>query len=417
MTGFERYVSAKGLKPDSLTTDQQTMLMQSYLSDIAAKAEKVGELEQKIADLEGDRAAAAQKAKKDMDDLMAKMVDIAKGANQFVGTKSFRAQLFEELSTKAVELKNAMARNSGTLEFKATFVRGSVVDNPLGQFLSGVGQLAHRSLTVYDALRKVPMTGNADNGRVRYLDWDQTNTVRNAGMVAEEGSIPEATARFRFYEESLKKVGNLIPFSDESEADMQFLLNEIERFLEGNLMLTINQQLVTGDGTGNNLTGMANIIPTYTAASEGVTDPNIFDLLVSIQTAIAIAAGNKGMADVVFMHPTDIDKLRRTKDANGQYIIPPFAGGPLNVSGMTIVGSADVVQNTLYVGTSQYAEIYEKDGFGIEFGYTGNDFRDGLKRMRIYKRLLFLIRQVDRSSFRRVTNIDVAVAALAPVAP
>ncbi|MDP6772423.1 MAG: phage major capsid protein, partial [Anaerolineales bacterium] len=252
------------------------------------------------------------------------------------------------------------------------------------------------------------------NGTVRYVDWDEATKVRAAAMIAEGATFPESTAAWQTYTVKLKKVADILPWTDEFEYDDAFLVGELQRFLVININLIKGTQIINGDGTGNNLEGIFNVSPAYTPVAAGITDASIYDLIVKLREAIETGQRNGVQVDFALMNITDINKYKLKKDGENNYIMPPFYDADGNrIDGVTIIEDNAVPANTMVIGDSRYTMIYREPGLNVEIGYSGTDFEEGKKRMRVYERCLFLIRTVDRTAFLEVTDIDAALTTLA----
>ena len=175
---------------------------------------------------------------------------------------------------------------------KADTLRASVVGNQAALDLTDVGQLAHRKLTVYDIFRKVPVPAGS-NGVVRYVDWDDATTVRAAAAIAEGAAFPESTAKWATYTLALQKVGDIIPMSEELMYDAPLFAAELQNFLETNVAIKVDTDLVTGNGTAPNINGLKAQIPNYTPVAAGITDASIYDLLVKLRETISAPYGSK----------------------------------------------------------------------------------------------------------------------------
>jgi hypothetical protein len=321
-----------------------------------------------------------------------------------------KADIFITLTEKGFEKETQEVKD---LETKATTTTASVVGNANALDLAGVGQLASRANNFYNFLNTIAVPANA-NGTIRYYDWDEATKVRAAAMVAEGAAFPESTASWQVYTEKLKKIGDLIPWTDEFEYDDQFLVNELGRFLTTNVNLIKGNQVINGDGTGNNIKGLITFLPAYTPVASGIVDASIYDLFVKLRESIEAQAGNKYRTNFAVMNIADINKYKLKKDANNNYIMPPFYDAAGNrIDGVTVIEDNAVVANTMFIGDSSYVSKYEQPGLGIEFGYINTDFRDGLKRARLYNRILLNIRTVDRPGFLKVTDIGAALTTLA----
>ena len=320
------------------------------------------------------------------------------------------------------EIRNAWKANDelffakhskGFTTDKATVTTASVANNANALDLPEIGQLATRRNALYEILPKFNVPASA-NGTIRYIDWDQATIARAAAMMAQQGTFPESTAVWKTVTESLKKVGDSIPWTDEFEYDDAFLVNELGQFLRTNVDLIKGSQIINGNNTGNNLNGMVTVIPAYTPVASGITDASIYDLFVKLRESIETGARSKYLTDFAVMNIADINKYKLKKDANNNYIMPPFVdANGTRIDGVTVIEDNAVTANTMFIGDRQFARIYETAGVGFEMGYINTDFTDGRKRMRLYNRLLFLIREADRSGFLKVTDIDAALTTLA----
>ena len=78
-------------------------------------------------------------------------------------------------------------------------------------------------------------------------------------------------------------------------------------FLRVNVDILIDGQLLLGDGTGNNITGLDTYAPAYTAAASGIADASIYDLVVKVDEDITALTGNKYNFNFVLMTIVDIN--------------------------------------------------------------------------------------------------------------
>ena len=335
----------------------------------------------------------------------------AQGENKDNG-ESPRTVEFNEIKEK---LSNMAKGTPGSIEIKATVDVASIATNTAGYDIPSIGQLSEAERNVYAVLPKITISdGQNLRKTINYWDWDEDTTVRAADMVAEEGTFPESTAAWKQYTLPIQKVGDTLPVTEEFMEDEQVFYAELDRFLRTNVEIKINDQVVNGDGTGNNLTGMIASVPAYTAAASGITDASIYDLIVKLRESIMASRGGKYNVNVGFMNLADVNKMKLKKDANNNYILPPFVDRSGNVvDGLTIIVDNAVTANTMFVGDSRFATIYERTGLDISTGYVNAQFTEDAMTLKVRKRLAFLIREVDKTGFLRVTDIAAALTTLA----
>lgn len=302
----------------------------------------------------------------------------------------------------------------GSVELKADTTRASIINNEQALDLPDIGQLATGRMRAIDLFPTINVSGSNNNGTVRYYDWDQATTVRAAAMVAEGGTFPESTAKWEKFTIDLKKIGDSLPVTEEFFEDEAMFAAELEMFLRLNVELEANDQVVNGDGTGNNLTGLVTSSPAFVPVASGISDASIYDLIVKVKEDIETDQDAKYVTNFALMNIADVNLMKLKKDANENYIMPPFVDRAGNiVDGVTIVVDNKVVANTMIMGDSRYGRVYMKNGVQVSRGTVDAQFVEDTTTLKIRKRMLLLVRNVDKTGFRKVTSISAALTTLA----
>lgn len=342
-----------------------------------------------------------------LDEIQEKVSQIEeKTVNNKKQTKTFSEEVIEKLP----EIKEIIKGNStDAVVIKADTTRASISGNTAALRLPDIGQLGVKQRSLYDIFPKIPVPVGNHNGVIKYVDWDEASIARAAAMVAEGGTFPESTAAFQEYSLPLRKVGDTLPVTEEFGEDDVTAAAELEMFLDTNVETVIDNQIAVGDGTGQNLTGLMASAPAYTPVAAGITDANIYDLVRKVKTSITADRGSKYQPDFVAMNSDTADSLRLHKDADNNYIFPDIN----NIGNMIIVEDNNLADNTLVVGDRRYARIYEMGGVEISRGLTGTQFVEDLQTIKARKRLLFLIREADKTGFAKVTDVSAALTTLA----
>lgn len=305
---------------------------------------------------------------------------------------------------------NAIAKGSQEeVVIKATTNRASISNNTQTIELTTIGQLGVKMRSLYDKVRKITIGKGNHNGTISYHDWDEATTVRAAAMVAEGAAFPESTAKFQEYTLKLRKIGDTLPVTEEFFEDEQRAAAELDMFLDTNVSTKIDDQIINGDGTGENLKGLLASVPAYTPVASGIPSANIYDLVKKVRTDITKTRGSKYRPDMVVMNSDTLDRLQLEKDANDNYIFRDTN----KIGNLEFVIDDNLADNVLVVGDSRYASIYEMGGVVLSKGEVNAQFTSDMMTIKARKRLLFLIRTVDQTGFRKVTNITTALATLA----
>lgn len=326
------------------------------------------------------------------------------------GTKGNANVFAEEIKANKEALKAIAKGGNSEIVVKADTVRASIATDPSGLFLDGIGQLQRVKRSLYDLFRKVPVSSGNHSGVIRYIDWDEATTVKAAASVAEGVAFAESTAKFKGYSLSLQKIGDSLPVSEEFFEDDVMAAAELDMFLSTNVEDKIDSQIVIGDNTGTNLKGLVSSVPAYTAAASGITDANIYDLVAKVSESITSVGGAKYAPDFVAMNIADINKLKLKKDSTNNYV---FNFNDPRIASINIIEDNNVVANTMYVGDSRFAKIYEMGGVVVSKGFNGTDFAEDMMTLKARKRLALLIREADKTGFRKVASISAALTTLA----
>jgi HK97 family phage major capsid protein len=322
---------------------------------------------------------------------------------------SKEVSLHIELKDNKEALQNILKSGVGEIELKANVLRASIATNPSQLIIDGIGQLQRMKRGLYNFIRKIPVGKGNHNGTIAYIDWDEATTVKAAAMVAEGAAFPESTATFKGYTLPLRKIGDTLPVSEEFFEDQEMAAGELELFLDANVNAKIDDEIINGDNTGQRLKGIFTTVPAFTAVASGIAQANIFDLIVKVAESITSVGGAKYQPDFVAMNIVDINKLVLKKDTNGQYL---FSKNLQEVP-YTIIEDNNVAANTMVLGDSRFARIYEMGGVVLSKGEVNAQFTSDMMTLKARKRLAFLIRQVDTTGFRKVASISSSLTTLA----
>ena len=319
---------------------------------------------------------------------------------------------FKQIS-EVVKSENREAFHSFSVSYKATATTAAVTstrtyrDNELVP-------LTARRMVMEDLFRHIPI--GADNaGQVAYIDWDEATTVRAAAAVAEGAAFPESTVKWEEKTIKLKKIGDTIPVTEEFMFDEARFAGELAEFLSENVDLAVDDQLLNGDGTGANLTGLLTTAPAYTPVNRGITAPTVYDLIPILREIIVKGKGAKFQPNFVMMNLTEINKVKLEKDANNNYIMPPFVSrSGAVIDGIPVIENNNMADNTLVIGDSRRGRIYDStEGYSLSVGYVNAQFASDLKTMKGRRRLALLIKDSEALGYLQVTDIAAALTALA----
>lgn len=423
MTKFEKFLETKGLTSTSFAeknAEEMASLYTEYneqtskaLEDAIAKnatKEEIAALKEEFTESMNKKFDSLQTALKAQGLTLAKMLENGAPKGQ---AKSLIEQIKENLADLKAIAKDASSKEVVLTNYKAMTERASIANNQQAFDLMDIGQLAHRKLSAYDIFPKLTVSATNTNGVIRYYDWDEDTIVRAAAMIAEKGSFPQSTAKWKKGSISVQKVGDTLPITEEFLEDESMFAAELQMFLVTNVDIVVDDQIINGDGTGNNLTGVLASVDAFDATDYAGTVDNasIYDLIVKVSEDITATGGSKYTPDVAIMNISDINKMKLTKDANHNYVLPPFVTRDgTNVSGMTIIECNAITADTMVVCDRKFGRIYEYAGLTVSKGFVDAQFTADEITMKVRKRLAFLVRAADKGGFRKVTSIAADLA-------
>lgn len=386
-------------------------------NDIIAKAkaedrdltpEEVTEIEAKSAEIkELDEKIAAQAKGKALLDSFATL-----GPDEPEGDTP-AAKSLGEFAAKAIGEQMRNARGSKftltTPEFKAASDTHTVASSLAPAVTTVDTNLVtgvRRRLTVRDLLGAETISGSAITYFVEgALEGDFTTVAEGATKPQLHYEDPTAVT------ESLKKIAAFIKESDEIMEDLPWYVSAINSRLLYNLGLFEENQLLSGNGTGTNILGLLNRVGVQTEAGETTADhaDAIFRAITKVSTGSGLDA------DGIVINPTDYQRLRLTKDGNGQYFGGGFFSGQYGQGGIieqpplwglrTVVTPA-IAAGTVLVGAfAQAASVVQKGGVRVESTNTdGTDFINNRITIRAEERVALAARRP--AGFVKVTLTD-----------
>lgn len=196
-----------------------------------------------------------------------------------------------------------------------------------------------------------------------------------------------------------------------------FVESEVRTVLMRLLDHKIDEALLLGDGTGNNVSGVDSFAPDWAAGSFAlaVDTPNVYDVISTGVTQISVAGqDNFFVPNVTVMNELDIEKMRLTKDANGNTLINPFHDfNSQTIRGTRIVSSPIVPANQLYIGDFSYGTVYTLRGITLEFTDShAENFLSDIIVIKATARKQLLVRNVHTGAFLHVPSISQAITDL-----
>lgn len=222
---------------------------------------------------------------------------------------------------------------------------------------------------------------NAAGTASRFVVWiEQANPDPGVAGMTAEGAEKNQTD-FDLVERSaqVQKISAYIKVSKEMLADIAFMRGEINNELMELVSLKLDEQILLGDGTGNNLAGIDLNAVAWSAGLFANTIPaaNNTDVL---RVAIAQIQQANFMANYILLNPADAAALELTKSTTGEYTYPinMAYGMPKTIYGLPVIENNLIPVGTFYVGDFTKSHLRVREDMNIQVGYVNDDFTKNL---------------------------------------
>ena len=274
-----------------------------------------------------------------------------------------------------VMMKDISLLAQKALVFSGTGSGGSLVQNDV---LAGLRvPLPQRELTLMDL---VP-TARTSSDTIEYVREDSYTNA--AAPVAEatattgtSGTKPESTLVFSTQTAPVRTIAHWVPITNRMLADAPAIRGIIDNRLLLGLDLTLESQIITGDGTGENLLGILNAPSINIQAGTAAT---AIDSIFRARTQVRVVGKSRPTGVVV--HPNDWEAMRLAREnaatgTLGAYLMgPPSQIGATTLWGLPVVESEGIPENTALVGDfAMGCMLFDREQSAIRVGYIDQQF-------------------------------------------
>ncbi len=230
--------------------------------------------------------------------------------------------------------------------------------------------LGRRPLTIFDLIT----VGDTESDTIEYPRV--TTETNNAAVVAEatatsggSGASPESALALEKVTAVVKAISHFIPATNRALNDAGQVRTLIDNFLEHGLREKLEDQIVGGDGSGENFTGIANVSGVQAQAWA----TNILTTLRQARTKVRVTGRAK--ASAYLLHPNDWEDIDLLQDNEARY----FFGGPSVLGtprlwGLPVVECEAVTEGYGYCGDFKQVVLWNRAGATIQVSNSHSDF-------------------------------------------
>lgn len=261
---------------------------------------------------------------------------------------------------------------------------GGAGDLIVPQRVPGIIRQPDRQMTI----RNLLATGRTTSNSIEYVQ--ESGFTNAAAPVAEGAQKPESTISFELQTAPVRTIAHWVQASKQVLADVPMLQSYIDTRLRFGLELVEEEQILAGDGTGQNLLGLIPQATAYDTTRSKVGDTRI-DTIRRAMTQVRIA---EYRPDAIVLHPNDWEEIELTKDANQRYIWANPAGltGP-TLWGLPVIDTTAVEEGEFLVGNFlMSAQVWDREDATVDISTEDRDnFIKNMVTIRAEERLALTV--------------------------
>jgi HK97 family phage major capsid protein len=358
-------------------SDEALLAFNSKTEELIKKATEVdnrlSDVEQKMV---GGRGGGQQNNGVEMKTLGQHVVENEEVKNRLLGSSSTKTgSVRMEIETKTI------LSAAGTWGATASVTNSLVIPQRVEPVM-----LPMRQLTIRDLVAP----GNTVSNAIEFAV--QTARTNNAAVVAENTAKPYSNYTWDLRSFPVRTVAHLVKASRQILDDAPALQSTIDAEMRYGLQFAEEAQLLSGDGTGQNLLGIIPQASAYSAAFT-VTGETAIDRIrmAMLQATIALYP-----VSGTVLNPTDWTKIEMLKDGMGRYIIgdPQGTTAP-RLWGQPVVASLGMTAGTFLTGAFRYgAQIFDRLAIEVLISTENvDDFEKNMVSIRAEERLAFVVKR------------------------
>lgn len=258
-------------------------------------------------------------------------------------------------------------------------------------------------------------TGSTGKASIQYVDMSPTEGTM--AITAEGALKPLISISYVIRYSQARKMAGRTKISEEALDDIPFILSAIRNELAYQHAIGIQ---------GDIFTVVSAFAPAFVAGTlaASTTSPSNYDAIRAAIYAVKIASKGKFIPNAVLVASSDVYAMGATKDANRQYVFPPFVmPDGTTISGVKVVEVADGVSvpaGTFIVGDwkklhfENYKTFTVRIGQGIQGSATAanivSDFESNMYTLIGESRYHLWIYENEKPAFIKTTFAAVKTA-------
>ncbi len=239
-------------------------------------------------------------------------------------------------------------------------------------------------------VRQLLATGSTQSDVVRYVK--ESGYSNGAAATAEGATLGQSDFDMTAADANVRKIGTYFRISEEMLADTPQLTSYLSARAPEKLLEVEDTQILSGDGTGANLSGIITDAADFDVSASGafyqsVESANEFDVIVAALNQLSLLNYS---ADCIMLNPTDFNKILLLKDSTNKYLKDQVYNGlQPSFSGVKVIQNTAITAGTFLIGNFGIGtQLWVRQGVNVEFfREDGTNVRDGFVTVRVSERV------------------------------
>ena len=239
-------------------------------------------------------------------------------------------------------------------------------------------------------IRQLIPQGSTSSDVIRFVK--ESGYSNGSATAAEGATLAQSDFDFTASDSNVRKIGTYFRISEEMLADTPQLTSYISARAPEKLLNVEDTQILTGNGSAPNLSGIITDAADFDVSSGGafyqsVESANEFDVLVASLNQLALS---NYQASYILLHPTDFHKILLLKDSQNNYLKDQvYSGLQPNFMGVPVIINNAISAGSFLCGNFNVgSQLWIRDNVNVEFfREDGTNVRDGFVTVRVSERI------------------------------
>jgi HK97 family phage major capsid protein len=239
-------------------------------------------------------------------------------------------------------------------------------------------------------IRQLIPQGSTSSDVIRFVK--ESGYSNGSATAAEGATLAQSDFDMTASDSNVRKIGTYFRISEEMLADTPQLTSYISARAPEKLLNVEDTQILTGNGSAPNLSGIITDAADFDVSSGGafyqsVESANEFDVLVASLNQLALS---NYQASYILLHPTDFHKILLLKDSQNNYLKDQvYSGLQPNFMGVPVIINNAISAGSFLCGNFNVgSQLWIRDNVNVEFfREDGTNVRDGFVTVRVSERI------------------------------